>query len=348
MYDTLMQMGRWFGYRPGYLDLCRLYTTNDLVEWFEHIADAAEELRAEFDFMMDSRLTPREYGLKVRSHPVLMVTSPLKMRTAKTLYLSFSGDVVETVSFFKDDDKLQTNLDALSALVGELGTPAPIPPKDRNGKKDRWSGVQWAGVTAQTVTNFLRAYQTHPDSRKVKSNLLADFIEEMSLSGELKSWTVAVIGGGTNKTHDIAGSSVKLMERKNNATDTECKYSIGRLLSPQDEAMDLDEAGWNAALELTKRTWVKDPGRSRRKEPPETPSGPAIRHVKGLGADGVEPRPEKGLLMISLLDPEKSLVTGITKPVVAFAISFPSSNAGKSVPYQVTNVLWEQQYGSSE
>jgi len=27
MYDTLMQMGRWFGYRPGYLDLCRLYTT---------------------------------------------------------------------------------------------------------------------------------------------------------------------------------------------------------------------------------------------------------------------------------------------------------------------------------
>lgn len=58
MYDTLMQMGRWFGYRPGYLDLCRLYTTNDLVEWFEHIADAAEELRAEFDFMMESRLTP--------------------------------------------------------------------------------------------------------------------------------------------------------------------------------------------------------------------------------------------------------------------------------------------------
>ena len=170
----------------------------------------------------------------------------------------------------------------------------------------------------------------------------------MSFSGELTSWTVAVIGGGTEKTLDIVGSPVRMMQRQNKATEGEGKYSIGRLLSPQDEAMDLDEAGWNAALELTKRAWVKDPGRSRRKEPPETPNGPAIRHVKGLGADGIKPRPDKGLLIISLLDPEDSNVTGVTTPVVAFAISFPSSNAGKSVPYLVTNVLWEQQYGSSE
>jgi len=343
-----MQMGRWFGYRPGYLDLCRLYTTNDLVEWFEHIADAAEELRAEFDFMMESRLTPREYGLKVRSHPVLMVTSPLKMRTAKTLYLSFSGDVVETVSFYTDKDILEKNLSALMALADELGSPSSIPPQQRNGKKDSWSGIQWPDATAQSVTRFLRGYQTHPDSRKVKSDLLADFIEEMSFSGELTSWTVAVIGGGTEKTLDIVGIPVRMMQRQNKATEGEGKYSIGRLLSPQDEAMDLDEAGWNAALELTKRAWVKDPGRSRRKEPPETPNGPAIRHIKGLGADGIEPRPDKGLLIISLLDPEASKVTGVTSPVVAFAISFPFSNAGKSVPYLVTNVHWEQQYGSSE
>ncbi|MEX3012365.1 Z1 domain-containing protein [Acinetobacter baumannii] len=76
MYDTLMQMGRWFGYRGGYLDLCRLYTPSELVEWFEHIADASLELREEFNLMVDSGGTPRDYGLKVQSHPVLMVTSP--------------------------------------------------------------------------------------------------------------------------------------------------------------------------------------------------------------------------------------------------------------------------------
>ncbi len=347
MYDTLMQMGRWFGYRPGYLDLCRLYTTSDLVEWFEHIADASEELRAEFDFMMESRLTPREFGLKVRSHPVLMVTSPLKMRTAKTLYLSFSGDVVETVSFHTDKDVLEKNLSALNILTNELGRPSPIPPQQRNGRTDRWTGIHWTDVTAHSVTSFLRGYQTHPDSRKVKSDLLADFIEEMSLTGELKSWTVAVIGGG-EKAVDIANSPVRLMKRKNKATEGEGKYSIGRLLSPQDEAMDLDEAGWNAALELTKRAWVKDPGRSDRQQSPDVPNGPAIRHVKGFGAEGIAPCPEKGLLIISLLDPDKSGVVGVNLPVVAFAISFPSSNAGKSVPYVVDHLLWEQQYGASE
>lgn len=348
MYDTLMQMGRWFGYRPGYLDLCRLYTTNDLVEWFEHIADAAEELRAEFDFMMDSRLTPRDYGLKVRSHPVLMVTSPLKMRTARTLYLSFSGDVVETVSFFRDRKILQENLTAFLQLASELGAAAPISPQKRNGRTDRWNGVQWSGVPAQRIISFLRSYQTHPDSRKVKSDLLADFIEEMSLAGELKFWTVAVVGGGTDRTFEVAGSTIRLMQRKNKSTDQEDKYSIGRLLSPQDEAMDLNEAAWNAALDLTRRAWVKDPGRSRREEPPEVPNGPAIRHVKGFGADGIAPQPEKGLLIISLLDPIDSNVTDVDLPILAFAISFPSSNAGKSVPYLVTNTLWEQQYGASE
>ena len=102
MYDTLMQMGRWFGYRPGYIDLCRLYTTGELVEWFEHIGSASEELREEFDFMAASGATPREYGLKVQSHPVLMVTSRLKMRTARTLALSFSGNLLETVTFHRN------------------------------------------------------------------------------------------------------------------------------------------------------------------------------------------------------------------------------------------------------
>jgi hypothetical protein len=63
MYDTLMQMGRWFGYRPGYLDLCRLYTTDELSDWFGHIAAATEELRDEFDLMANSDRTPKDFGL---------------------------------------------------------------------------------------------------------------------------------------------------------------------------------------------------------------------------------------------------------------------------------------------
>jgi hypothetical protein len=349
MYDTLMQMGRWFGYRPGYLDLCRLYTTPDLVEWFEHIADAAEELRAEFDFMMESGLTPREYGLKVASHPVLMVTSPLKMRTAKILQLSFSGEIVETVSFFKNKTMINQNLEAFTSLVTAMGKPSPIPSQSRNGRSDSWKGASWTGVEAQSVVEFLRAYKTHPDSRKVRSDLLADFIEAMSSSNELTSWTIAVVAGGvSDRAEDVGGIQVKRMKRINKSPNADDKYSIGRLLSPPDEAIDLDEQSWNAALEMTQKYWNLDLGRSRGKTLPQVPSGPWIRRIRGLGAENITPHPEKGLLLISLLDPKDSEVADVEKPIVAFAISFPSSNAKKSVPYVVNNLLWEQQYGGAE
>jgi hypothetical protein len=349
MYDTLMQMGRWFGYRPGYLDVCRLYTTDDLVEWFEHITDAAEELRAEFDFMTDSGLTPQDYGLKVQSHPVLMVTSPLKMRTAKVLYLSFSGEIVETVSFHKDKNILLNNYTALESLAGALGQTSRIPSRERNGKTDNWNGIQWTGAPGKHVVDFLRSYKTHPDSRKVRSELLADFVEKMISAGELTSWTIAIISGGVPIEENFSGLSVKRMKRHAKIGDSETKFSIGRLLSPHDEALDLDEAAWSAALKLTIKTWKNDSGRSQGNQLPEVPSGFYIRKIRGEGAEGVQPHPERGLMILSILDQEASRAGSSGDiPAVAFAISFPSSHARKSVPYVVANLFWEQQYGGGD
>ena len=140
MYDTLMQMGRWFGYRPGFLDLCRLYTTAELTEWYGHIADASEELREEFDLMAASGATPREYGLKVQSHPVLMVTSHLKMRSARNLMLSFSGQLLETVSLYRIDPVLKQNLDAARSLLSERESPERDPVRMRGAADSSGKG----------------------------------------------------------------------------------------------------------------------------------------------------------------------------------------------------------------
>ena len=86
MYDTLMQMGRWFGYRQGYLDLCRLYTTGEMIDWYRHISIAAEELRWEFEIMADAQKTPSDYGLRVRSHPNgLLITSLVKKKRSQEI-----------------------------------------------------------------------------------------------------------------------------------------------------------------------------------------------------------------------------------------------------------------------
>lgn len=354
MYDTLMQMGRWFGYRPGYLDLCRLYTTSDLVDWFGHIADASEELREEFDLMVASGADPRAYGLKVKSHPVLMVTSRLKMRAARNLLLSFSGELVETVDFFRDSSKLGQNLLAARHLVESMGTPQENGEivRAREGGEHKWKGFLWSGVPAPHVLDFLQAFQTHPEAYKVNSGLLVEFIQSMNLDGELTQWTVALLGGGDGASYEFPdGLRIDMAKRKDDKKPA--KYAIGRLLSPRDEAIDLDELAWKGAMEETLKAWKPDAGRKGRANPPEPPrmpSGPSIRKVRGFGGNGLQAHPERGLLLLYLLDPAKAEAgfPGGTPPVVGFGISFPGSRAGRKVEYVVNNVLWEQEYGAAE
>ena len=81
-YDTLLQMGRWFGYRDGYADLCRLWLTEDAESWYQHITQATLELKQDFARMKRRKATPREFGLRVRTHPdTLLITARNKMAT---------------------------------------------------------------------------------------------------------------------------------------------------------------------------------------------------------------------------------------------------------------------------
>src|SRR5207237_2146049 len=116
--------GRWFGYRPGYMDLCRLYTTAELVDWYEHITAASEELRNLFDYMKSIGGTPLDFGLRVRSHPDgLLITGALKMRHGIDMELSFDGSISETIVFHRVKEKVKRNFDAVCEFIKKLGQP---------------------------------------------------------------------------------------------------------------------------------------------------------------------------------------------------------------------------------
>lgn len=360
MYDTLMQMGRWFGYRPGYLDVCRLYTTHDLIEWFGHIADASEELRQEFDAMAESGGTPKEYGLKVQSHPVLMVTSPIKMRSAKSIQLTFSGDLLETVAFHQETAVLEANLAAVESLLSSVGAPKEkdLIVRERPNKAgfDRWKGHLWEDVPFDDVCDFFTCYTTHPMSRKVNSALISEFIKKMAEDGELNSWTVALLGGGSGQPWEFSnGLRIENMLIRKRDEKISDRYSIGRLMSPKDEAIDLNLDEWTAALLKTIASWRPDAGMqvtSVEPTPPEVPNGPAIRSLRGFGADGIKPNPQRGVLLIYLLDsthPDGANLSHADHPVVGFGVSFPASQSTTKVVYEVDHLMWESwrnEYGS--
>ena len=284
MYDTLMQMGRWFGYRPGYLDLCRLYTTPDLAEWFQHITEASEELRQEFDHMVAVGGTPKQYGLRVKSHPALMVTSRVKMRHGTELQLSFARSISETIVFHRDAHNISMNFNAADRFIRRLGAPSETDPtRSRpNGGTHRWSGTcLWSDVSAEEVMAFLDSYTTHASAVRVHSRILREYIEAQVEVDELTSWTVALMSGGRAGQYVVGGLKVEMSERSPSTRggyqpETE-RYVIRRLLAPRDEAIDLDLEDYEAALHMTIDSWREDPGRSRRQQEPTTPSGPSIR-----------------------------------------------------------------------
>lgn len=340
MYDTLMQMGRWFGYRPDYLDLCRLYITDELWEWFEHITDAADQLREEFDLMIDSGSSPKDYGLKVQSHPSLMITSPLKMRSAKTMHLSYSGCVSETVSFSLSEQVRGSNLTALTGLVSNMGNAVSIPKRDRVGSVESWKGGYWSQVSYEHILEFLDSYSTHPSSIKADSKLLMAFIEQMAEKhGELKNWNVAIIGGSSSKVVEIQGvmDPINCAKRKKRGEHLD-RYSFGRLLSPKDEGIDTGNEVWLQALDITKQHWTDTKG-STIGSSPKVPSGLSIRYVKGsLSVND-------GLLMLYLLDPSEAGLDQSKAPFVGFGMSFPTSEYGTKVEYKVNNVYWTGELG---
>src|SRR5690606_15541211 len=214
----------------------------------------------------------------------LMVTSRLKMRSAKSLWLSFSGQLLETVSLFRDKATLQRNLKAAQGLLARLGTPEKNPTRQRPGGSQQWQGFLWEEIEATHIVEFLSAYETHPQAHKVNSAMIAEFIQSMTAKDELTQWTVALIGGGTGKTEQIIdGISVEMLKRKANAA-LEDRYAVGRLRSPRDEAIDLDEESWAAALSLTRKAWGKDAARTTEGKEPDVPNGPAIRRVRGSGS----------------------------------------------------------------
>lgn len=348
MYDTLMQMGRWFGYRPGYEDLCRLYTTSELVDWYREITLASEELRAEFEYMAQRGATPEDYGLRVRTSPSgLSVTAPNKMRSAQKVTLTFSADIVETVTFDVSDAALAANKTAFERLVAAARESVGEPATDVK----HFNGYVWRGVDGSTVAEeFFDRYAPESKARRVRPEFISRYIKDSMKGGELTEWTVGVFNKtqGVDRQVDWADLDVALTTR--NAREayedvrSQRRMTIRRILSPDHEFIDLTQGEYEAALEETRHPADSDNAVEQPTRNATIPSGRAARDIRS---------PRKGLLLIYLLDPQvKTVPEGneqpVKEPLVGFAVSFPKSENDSKVTYAVTEIWRKLAYEDFE
>lgn len=197
-YDTLLQMGRWFGYRGGYGDLCRLWLTLEAETWYLHVAGATAELKRDFSRMRRRRATPEEFGLRVRTHPeTLLITARNKMASGLDVEIdqdvSMVGRMAETARLYADTVRNRENHrfveQFLEGLVARCGRPEQSP---------HGGACLWLNVPAEAVANFLEAFLIHPMNFDFQGDSIAEYLKTFSIDdgSDLSRWTVALLTGG--------------------------------------------------------------------------------------------------------------------------------------------------------
>ncbi|MDG1144549.1 MAG: Z1 domain-containing protein, partial [Burkholderiales bacterium] len=324
LFDTLMQMGRWFGYKHHYIDVCRLYLTSKLLESYQGITNASAELREHFEYMVATGATPDRFGMRVRSFPGLLPTSKAKSQHATKQQVSFENTATQTIIFDRSKKTNRNNLDAVTSLIEKLGNPAANKVQTRSG------GFMWRDIYYERIIEFLDTYETHKDAEKVQADNIKRYISQQAGKDELTNWTVVIASkkisaSSDGKSNDFSNYfwnlSIGGLERKNvDSNKDENRIVIKTLISPADESSDLDDAAYASALRKTKIAWEKKI-KKKSTSPPSVPSGCYIREMRNK---------QDGHIMIYPLK-----IENIQYPVIGIALSFPASATAKAISYYV-------------
>ena len=204
MYDTLMQMGRWFGYRDKYKDVCKVWMPSLSMAWYSYISMATDELRAEVRRMQNEDMTPKDFGLAVRSDiSGLFVTATNKMRTAKDYEttINFSGEVVETRYIHSSKDILDRNLEETTAFLTLVQAAYPM---HRDDPELAIRHPQFLNVKKELVVDFLNGFSAHTmNSDFIIHDLVNMFTQDDE--GVFDYWDVLIAQGHGKNEITFAG-----------------------------------------------------------------------------------------------------------------------------------------------
>ena len=316
-YDTVMQAGRWFGYRSGYADLTRLWTTKETYRHFRHLAIVEEDLREQLEVFERLGKSPRDVSPLIIGHPDLNVTAPNRMGVGQEYQANYAGQFIQSVRLFlQNTDILHANLDATKRFLQTLGI-------DKDDKEDNlWRGVQW-----QNVVEYISNFKVPDEATNFRPHRLEDYIRRQAVvNNELTEWCIAlIIPSRLNEkigTIDLGGTlgKVSALSRSRLRADPD---SVGVLANPpKNNAAAGDQARGLTPVQITKAYDDWQSGKF-------TGFGSALRYQR---------RPTEGLLCIYPIskyskarksnknrqdlfeDPDKGV------PVIGLSLLFPPSD----------------------
>ncbi|MEP7255936.1 MAG: Z1 domain-containing protein [Ferruginibacter sp.] len=326
MYDSLMQMGRWFGYRPGYVDLCRLYTTGQIFEWFNHITMATEEMRNDFDEMTTALQRPKDFRLKVRNHHGLMtITSLAKLNFSENIEISFSGTNPQTYRLLKTKNTIENNFNALKIIIENIGFPSQ---ENRIETRGKIRYLFYPNLNTEPICDFIDAFKIEQPS--ISNATLSDYIRTQAKNNRITEWSICIVSNTDEK--------VFINRYESNPDDSR---------SPKDDLMTFQLVYSNETITL---------GCSVRNQPKNTRSSEFYLIAKNQ-IDDLKDRQvdlsikdnttnkeikeqraleKKGLLLIYALDERGASNVNNGIPIIGYSLHFPKIDDEIKVSYTTT------------
>ncbi len=240
-YDTLLQMGRWFGYRRGYEDIPRIWMPEDIAIAFRDMANIEAEVRADIQqYTEQPDMTPMDFAVRIRQVPGMQITARNKMRNSQTCDINFSGQHRQTFKFYTNNrDILLDNWKSAADLLSTA---------ENSGLRSTPSSSHYVyhGVAAGLVKDFFNSYRVHKDHKDLQPDFLISFIDKNWKN--METWNVVLFQPSKKslkKSEKPLGviSNPALVNRAklHSAAGTDKTADIKALMSLMDVVTDCEE-----------------------------------------------------------------------------------------------------------
>lgn len=245
--DTLMQMGRWFGYRRGYELLPRLWITSKTNDQFKFLSVLDQELRDEIHEMETLGKSPAEYGPRVKNTPkasFIRITAKNRMQSAKPTDMDFSGSFNQTYLFDNDVNILRNNIIVTEKFISSLG----LPKKHKECNAHANNTIIWRNVDFSKIKVFLKNYKFNQRLGVFNDiDPVISWIEKITADGKLNAWNIVLAGKGSDRNsvwESPAGPVNKISRtRKKPKNEADTTINIGVIRDPKDVIADVDLEG---------------------------------------------------------------------------------------------------------
>jgi hypothetical protein len=237
LYDSLLQMGRWFGYRRGYEDLPRVWMFQESFERFEYLARIEQEIREEVSRYAQAGMSPLDFGVRIRRHPVMQITKQAFLRNVRRVSFDFSGTRPQTTFFENDIKVIHQTQKALADLETAMLNDGP--------SVQIQGGSLFNDIDLKHVLTFFDAqsgYHLSDSNEYFNSTPLKRYLDAKKKHGELLKWNVVIRSiSGAEPFSKIASTPGMAKRSRLSSSKGKPTIAIGTLTDPHDQFLDVPE-----------------------------------------------------------------------------------------------------------